>query len=493
MANETDIFLCYRRLGAQTAKLFYHYCIMHNYPYAVWYSDEQPYGNYKQDIANLVRQAECVILFISKDFTNGFLDENGRINQRRSEESPSKYECITVQEIIEIEKKRQSDQSFKVIGINLDLYTLNEKDALILEEVFSQAGIYTDQSVSFYLQMNTNYFNTATDYEERLFAKMMTRLLPIFNVKKEMQGNFWFGSKRTSLDLVYNGFNNPIRSDSIVFEISSESCPFYERISKKRKEFERDSQNDDMISVVNVNSEKADNTEELSVIIQYKTIKYELFRKTIELLSAGDEEVRGHLDYCVGESINNEAFQVPNAMGLAFMVITHDDHFLFTQRSIQRHIRPGEPDCSIVEGLKPVVKENGKILYDYSYDDYLGKEIRRGFEEEICDEWRSDNKISIYGIILDREYAQWNVFGVIKTSMTAEEIEIAHPKRKDTYEKNRITKVKFDPNEPSDLRNMLIDCEEKGMWDTALATVYGALIHMGIQRVDQFIKERLEP
>ena len=35
--NQTDIFLCYRRPGAQTAKLFKRYLLRRNLPADVWY------------------------------------------------------------------------------------------------------------------------------------------------------------------------------------------------------------------------------------------------------------------------------------------------------------------------------------------------------------------------------------------------------------------------------------------------------------------------
>ena len=32
MVHETDVFICYRRYGAQTAKLFKRYLVAHNFP-----------------------------------------------------------------------------------------------------------------------------------------------------------------------------------------------------------------------------------------------------------------------------------------------------------------------------------------------------------------------------------------------------------------------------------------------------------------------------
>ena len=41
---ETDIFLCYRRTGAQTAKLFKRYLESMQFGGKVWYSDDEIYG-----------------------------------------------------------------------------------------------------------------------------------------------------------------------------------------------------------------------------------------------------------------------------------------------------------------------------------------------------------------------------------------------------------------------------------------------------------------
>ena len=241
-----------------------------------------------------------------------------------------------------------------------------------------------------------------------------------------------------------------------------------------------------MISVTAVSSELSDNTENMRVTIEYKLIKYTLFRKTIELLKAGDSGLHGEIDTYNSEE---DCFKVPNAMGLAFMVITSDNYFIFTQRSLQRNIRSGEPDCSIVEGLKPEVKQGDAVEYDIDTDDFIGKEIKRGFQEEICGEWRDDNIVTVHGITLDKDYAQWNIIGVIQTSLTAAEIERAHPKRHDSYEKNRLIPIEFCPNNSRKLQQALAGFLDEGMWDTALAVLYGALARMGIADVDEYIKK----
>lgn len=72
MAHETDVFICYRRYGAQTAKLFKRYLIAHNFPGKVWYSDSEINGNYRLDPADLISEAGCAVMFIDPDFTKDF-------------------------------------------------------------------------------------------------------------------------------------------------------------------------------------------------------------------------------------------------------------------------------------------------------------------------------------------------------------------------------------------------------------------------------------
>ena len=67
-----DVFICYRRYTAQTAKLFKKYLVKHHFSGEVWYSDSEVYGNYKSDPSDLISSAECAIIFIDPKFTDGF-------------------------------------------------------------------------------------------------------------------------------------------------------------------------------------------------------------------------------------------------------------------------------------------------------------------------------------------------------------------------------------------------------------------------------------
>mgnify|MGYP003456457407 CR=1 FL=1 len=134
-----DVFLCYRDSGSETAKQFKKSLAKiktKNFGY-VWYSDQESVGDFKRDISRLIPSASYAILFITKDFTNGFLTSDGQNNYEK---------CITVQEIIEIEKRRQENK-ITVIAVHIAGYVLGDKDLMILETVFENERINKQESV----------------------------------------------------------------------------------------------------------------------------------------------------------------------------------------------------------------------------------------------------------------------------------------------------------------------------------------------------------
>ncbi len=161
-----DVFLCYRDSGSETAKQFKKSLAKiktKNFGY-VWYSDQESVGDFKRDISRLIPSASYAILFITKDFTNGFLTSEGQNNYEK---------CITVQEIIEIEKRRQENK-ITVIAVHIDGYVFGDNDLMILKKVFENARINTPDSVSAYKNLNTNpYDRRKADTDE--FAEKIAK------------------------------------------------------------------------------------------------------------------------------------------------------------------------------------------------------------------------------------------------------------------------------------------------------------------------------
>lgn len=170
--NECHIFLCYRSGGAEIAKNFKKALANttdRHFGY-VWYSDQENIGNFVQDIKSLTSSAKYAILFFEKNFTKDFL-LNGKNNYGNEKEG--KIGCVTVREIVEIERRRQTGD-LTVVGVHIDGYLLQPHDLDILKQVFQNEGILTPSSLTSYTELNQNvYFPRTTDVD--VFASTLSR------------------------------------------------------------------------------------------------------------------------------------------------------------------------------------------------------------------------------------------------------------------------------------------------------------------------------
>lgn len=471
--RKVDILLCYRRPGAQTAKLFKRYLTEHDFPGYIWYSDSEPLGNYKTDIPALVDEAECAVLFIDPNFTVRFLD------------SDDVQECITALEIVEIAKKKIANPDFKLITVLLDREKgITPEESAVLQTLFERAGIENPrQAVLLFSQNNTVFFSTALGDEKYLTNHVSQNLFSNeFYRLRRKQGNFFFGKKTTYADVVLWDDKNGIHMDNILFSLTPQKIPLYDKISRFRSNLEYEVQNNDMVSLLEVSTVLSDNEEQKVVDFRYQTVEYKLFYKTIQLWQQlGLDQVMSSFDW------RTDVYPIPNAMGLAFMVITSDNKLVFTKRSAARKIRPNEYDCSIVEGLKLEGTDRQNNPYCISDEVYLQNEVLRAFEEEIC-ELSDLPRIKVAGIVLDKEYGQWNVVGTIRTDYTAEQISQLHALRGDTYE---VIAMEFVPFAREDgtlsltvLKNAFQSKLQGKMWSMALTVTYAALREVGFSTQD---------
>ena len=464
----SDIFLCYRSRGAQTAKLFKRYMTARKYD-SVWYSDDEVYGNYKIDIPDLIFDAKCAVLFITDDFFHNFISD-----EKKQESNNNQIECITLLEIIEIERKLQSDTDFKIVTVFLDREAITINEQNILRKVFDDAGILTTDSVNHFAQSNTVKFNTRKDIEEDLFENLYNSILFAEYFNNKLIGNFEFCKNKTTVDIIVQDFKKPI---SIGFVEFSNEIAFYKKIEHINSNVIEVKQNDDMISVVKCNSTRESNTDNLEIEILFKTIEYRLFNKCIHLW---DNERLKISEKIYNYDCEEDLFCIPNAMGLALMVITSDNYLVFSKRSLQRAIRAGEYDCSIVEGLKIEVFDPPVFDYDIFDENYVINECHRAYKEEISDK---DSRINIKlnGIILDKQYGQWNIVGTIYTDRTKEQLIQEHPLRRDTYEKNQLIFVSL---EKEMIKEKVKEFKRVGLWDTALAVLKLTLLRLGLDIED---------
>lgn len=456
----SDIFLCYRSRGAQTAKLFKRYMQKKGID-GVWYSDDEVYGNYKSDIPELIQNAESVILFVTKDFFEGFISEPIEDN----------YECITLLEIVEIEKRLQKNDGLRLITVFIDRegFTLDEQK--LLKTVFKDASMLTSNSVNHFSQSNIIRFDSRKGYEEDLFEQLSNAVLPDAFFERKIIGNFSFCGEKTCVDIIQQDIKKPINIRFLEYKNEPE---FYKKVKRINSEVYNETQNDKMISVLKCNCVRESNSEDMVVDIVCCAIEYRLFHKCLQLFDNERLRIRKKLFEYNYDS--DELYDIPNAMGLALMVVTKDGYLVFSQRSKLRKIRSGEYDCSIVEGLKTDVVDMVDGSYDLFDDDYIYRECLRAYREEISYS-ANDIDVKINGIILDKKYGQWNIAGTIYTNKTREQLQREHPFREDTYEKNRLIFV--DINEDT-IKSKINEFRKIGLWDTALATLQLTLLRLKI-------------
>ena len=467
-----DVFICYRRYSAQTAKLFKRYLLKHNFSGDVWYSDSEVYGNYKADCSRLIRSAECAVIFIDPHFTDRFLDQD------------KCFECITAIEIVEIIKRKLQDDSFRIITIYVDRETamLKSESEIICSLLSKDKVENPEEAVKCISQSNAVFFSTAKDDEDILFSSVFKRMLPDrYYAENKPRGNFYFGSIPTSADIILWDSSSPIESSNVYFERTNLRIPLYNRLERERSDLAFEAQNNTMISLVGTDVVLNNDTEEKILYVRYQNIKYKLFYKTLSLWTQFElnKEIAS-FDY------RSDVYQIPNAMGMAFTVITSDKRLLFTRRSLKRGVRPGEYDCSIVEGLKPSDRTPAGDPYDTNDEHFLDYEIHRAFREEVC---ASDNDldIRIYGLVLDKKYGQWNFVGTVMTPLSSEEIRHAHSLRDDTYEENEMEFVSFVDERGalslSQIKQRLRLYIGEGIWDMALSAIYSSLRSVGFTDV----------
>lgn len=463
-----DVFVCYRRYSAQTAKLFKKYALQHRINAEIWYSDCEVYGNYKIDPHNLISPAKCAVLFIDPDFTHSFLDQE------------SSFECITAIEIVEIIKKKLADSSFRIITVYVDRNAaITEKEYETICSLLNRNHVENPKEAAKLIsQNNAVYFSTAKDDEDELFFSISRRMLSNeYYSEHTPNGNYYFGIIPTSVDVVLWDSLKNINSSNIYFENTPMTIPLYGKIERIRSDLSYESQNNTMVSLVGTDVILNDETEEKLLSVRYQKIDYKLFYKTLSLWNQFELNKQiAAFDW------RSDIYEIPNAMGLAFMVITSDKQLLFTRRSKKRRVRSGEYDCSIVEGLKIFGFNSNGDEYDINDEKYVENEIHRAFCEEVCsiDEGL---EIKIYGLVLDKKYGQWNFVGVINTPLSAEEIKCCHSLRDDTFEDNEMEFIPFVDDTGalslSRIEHKLKVYLGEGIWSMALTAVHASLINAG--------------
>ena len=457
MKPTTDVFLCYRRAGAQTAKLFKKYLEKENSSVDIWYSDLENQGHLIDDIPSLIQSAQSAVLFIDKDFTRNFENED----------------CITAIEILEIVKRACNDASFRVFEIFLNRdnheFTSDEQTTL------ARALKTMEEHISVLTKRNAITFNIYSDDEELLAKELLPKLLPPEYYEKSLcKGNFSFGYISTYVDVALCDFEKNIELDEIYFSIDDRKIKTYRDIQHFRFSEQREIQNNSMVSFVGADVVLSNDSENKMLTVRYQIIKYELFNKTVQLMNLAQ---MGLWKIISNYKLEDDVFLIPNAMGLSLMVVTADKKLVLTKRSAQRVIRSAQYDVSIVEGLK---------VDGIDEDNYLKSEIIRAYQEEICEN-ASILDIRCSGLVLDKEYAQWNFVGTVFTDQTSEDIMRTHATRRDTYEKNEVFFIPYEvegEKNVSAMKKSLLPFIHGKMWGMGLFTLYSTLRVLGFSETE---------
>lgn len=172
MNNEYKIFLCYRDSAALFAKNFKLYAdeitndINEDRNFgAIWYSDFEPNGNYLDDkmLKDIIFEVKYFIIFITKNFTVGFFDKHGKINEN----------CATAKEIYLAELARRKN-GLKFIFINLNGCNFSKNDLKNLENLFLLKGILEKDTMNFYQNFNKNVHNLRQNIDKVFYERILS-------------------------------------------------------------------------------------------------------------------------------------------------------------------------------------------------------------------------------------------------------------------------------------------------------------------------------
>lgn len=335
-SGQIDVFLCYRHAYAQTAKQYKEFLKNHNlYSKAcnkVWYSNHEAKGNYLLDVSNLIQASEMVVIFLANGFTDGFWDR-WRRRPNYNQRNPHINDCVTVKEIIEIEKRRQADPNFQIVTVNIDGYQLSVQDCKVLKKVFQYEGIYQEDSLYHFTKCNVNPFYPAVDNEFVFFTKLSESVFDNgFFKDHSLLGNFYFNSKKqTYVDIALWEVDKEIQTKDIDFILfdDMEKLSLYENVRNAKCGFSHTGQNDQMISYVHSTISNYSDTENRKLTVYYTLIDYYLNRKCKYLQKLNYDVLSGTI---AQYDIDTDLFCIPNAMGLSISVITKDNYFVFSRR-----------------------------------------------------------------------------------------------------------------------------------------------------------------
>ena len=330
---------------------------------------------------------------------------------------------------------------------------------------------------------------------KKWFRKVFYRLKP--NKENMTDGCFILGSRNTSVYVLDGDGYRAFLPQNIEIDIVdgnkdygeyAEEVNYFYRLTVEDLETRRKNGEDALpwdgatLSLAKYAISRTADSEEFRIRITLATNTYYYTFSVINHLNdicpaTGRQMARYIEDYQFQQS---NKYHLPNSVGVCFQVVTKDYFTVFSRRASSSGFRPGESDCSIVEGL------NQQDISNHSIN--LEEVALRAFQEEICDARKEELEISILGLVFDKQYNQWNFIGLINCGLTQKDI--IRRRNSGTSGKWELT-IDFIQ---MDLKKIMVFLSSHKMWDMGLVTLYFSLIQGGgfsKKKIDQMISSYL--
>lgn len=307
-----------------------------------------------------------------------------------------------------------------------------------------------------------------------IFTKIHRKIKPVkIDYRPEA---FIFAGKETSVVVIDGNGSAVIHEENLLLkEIADPKC-YPKQVFVFKEIFESDLAkpdsdfvgfNGDLWSLYSYEIDRTPNDEKIKLrVALYKTDYYTFQAVTRHLRvpyfdeesksmsSLYDKYISTFIPSMCGGSV------LPNGVGVVANVTTSDRNVIFCKRAEQSGIRPGQWDVSVVEGLNPT-RDRKMSVYDV---------VREAIFEEIGDLPKDKISINVLGLILDKDYNQWNFIAVAKVGLSSEEIrEIRQTGAPGKWENERMH------FEQLNLRDIVRFLKSHKMWDTALLATYWTL------------------
>ena len=220
------------------------------------------------------------------------------------------------------------------------------------------------------------------------------------------------------------------------------------------------------IAIANLVIRRTDDDEEIASTAEAVPCSYLQFRAKLRGLTADDRRIAPEeLIPRPGAPSTFNPFLLSHA-GVAVAVVT-SDHQLVLARRKPFGPRPGELDCSVVEGIN--------LRQDRSTHDrtelVAADAMRRGLAEELGVMPEDTAACDVLAVGIDLDYAQWNWTGMARLSITGEQLRAASDTASDRFENELLELVDFAP------APVLERLHGERIWACGLATIYYSLVY----------------